>query len=105
LIGLWSYTCGAPRWQLEQRASRRCVCSESEQRPRESECEHWVSRLQVSKFLRTDHLGVIRGAVPQETWDHNPRYIRYSRLAKHINGRGRAGTVIPERSASPSGVL
>jgi hypothetical protein len=105
LIGLWSYTCGAPWRQLEQRGQRRCLRGELEQRPVESEREHRVPRLQVPNFPRLDLAGVILRAVPQETWDRNPRYIRLARLAEHMNRRGRAGTVYPEGSASPRAAL
>jgi RNA-directed DNA polymerase len=48
MIGLQSYTCGAPWRQLEQWLPSRRVHAESEQRAVESEREHRLSRLQVS---------------------------------------------------------
>ena len=50
MIGLQSYTCGDPWRQLEQWRQGGRVRAESEQRAVESEREHRLSRLQVSKM-------------------------------------------------------
>jgi hypothetical protein len=51
MIGLQSYTRGAPWRQLEQWRRGWRVRSQSEQRAVESEREHRVSRLQVSEIV------------------------------------------------------